>query len=106
MPQAEKRTGMSSFYVDSAMGPIRILNYKYMKQGIAMALPVQHAARVGSTDLTFSVPGNKNEWFWRELDSSFGSEIRLYSDQAVVLEKPDYAVLFTGIASTSDVTPA
>jgi hypothetical protein len=71
-----------------------------------MAIPVQYASRVGSTDLTFSVPGNKNEWFWRELDSSFGSEIRLYSDQAIVLEKPDYAVLFTGIQSTSDVIPA
>ncbi len=102
----EAKAGYSKLEFESGAGVLRLIKHRYMKQGIAMALPVQHAARVGSTDLTFSVPGNKNEWFWRELDANFGSEIRLYSDQAVVLEKPDYAVLFTGIASTSDVIPA
>lgn len=100
------KAGYSQLDFESGAGKLSLKKHKLMKQGIAMAIPVQHASRVGSTDLTFSVPGNKNEWFWRELDANFGSEIRLYSDQAVVLEKPDYAVLFTGITSTSDIIPA
>ena len=98
--------GYSKLEFESGAGRLSLIKHRYMKQGLAMAIPTQHCSRVGSTDLTFSVPGNKNEWFWRELDANFGSEIRLYSDQAVVIEKPDYCTLFTGIQSTSDTIPA
>lgn len=99
-------TGYRELSFNSLCGPITIKTHRFMKQGLAMAVPVQRAKRVGSTDLTFSAPGSKNEWFFRELESKMGCQVRCYSDQAVVLETPNHATLYTGIVSTSDVVPA
>jgi hypothetical protein len=52
--------------------------------------------RVGSTDITFSRPGNKNSFF-REIDASAGFELRSYCDQQLFLEAPAYATKITGI---------
>jgi hypothetical protein len=62
--------------------------------------------RVGSTDLTFTLPGSPNEFFYRELDSQAGAEIRIYTDQAVVCESPYHVVEFTGVQNTADCVPA
>jgi hypothetical protein len=87
-------------------GPVKIKPYRYMKQGLAFAIPTQEMHRVGSTDLTFTLPGSPNEFFYRELDSQAGAEIRIYTDQAVVCESPYHVVEFTGVQNTADCVPA
>lgn len=100
------RRGYNSIAFDSQVGPIEIKAHKFMKQGIAMALPMSTVKRVGSTDVTFRAPGTKNDWFYTELQSNMGFRVKCYQDQAVVCEIPYHCTLFTGISNTSDVIPA
>jgi hypothetical protein len=100
------RAGYSVIEFDSLCGKVTLVTHRYLKQGIALGVPTQYCERVGAQDLSFRVPGNKNEWFWRELDQNAGSQIRLYGDQAVLFTKPNHGVLYTGITSTNDVIPA
>jgi len=104
--QKTYKRGAGSIEFESLVGPIKIKVHRYMKQGIAMAIPVADANRVGSTDITFRAPGSKNEWFYRELDTQMGCQVRCYSDQGVIHEKPYHCTLFTSISSTSDVLPS
>lgn len=103
---AKMKAGYSKISFDSIAGQVNLITHRYFKQGLAFGLPTQFCERVGAQDLSFSVPGNKNEWFWRELDTKAGSQIRLYGDQAVLFSKPNHGVLFTGIQSSGDVLPA
>jgi hypothetical protein len=73
-----------------------------MKQGIAMFIAKDVLKRVGSSDLTFSLPGT-NQWFYQELSNQAGSEIRIFSNQAPIIEIPYYCMEFTGIANTGDI---
>ncbi len=98
--------GFKKLSFDMPSGPVTIKTHQYMKQGIAMAIPTSKAKRVGSTDLTFSAPGSKNEFFWQELSGSAGFELRAYFDQSIVVEVPYHACLFTGITNTADQQPA
>jgi hypothetical protein len=100
------KAGYSKISFDSICGQVNLITHRYFKQGLAFGLPTQLCERVGAQDLSFSVPGNKNEWFWRELETKAGSAIRLYGDQAVLFTKPNHGVLYTGIASSGDVVPA
>lgn len=100
------RAGYSKIEFDGLCGKIKLVTHRYMKQGIAMCIPTQYCERVGAQDLSFSVPGNKNEWFWQEQAANAGSLIRVYGDQAVLIAKPNHAVLISGIQSTSDVIPS
>lgn len=103
---SKMKAGYSKVSFDSGAGAVNLIKHRYLKQGFALGLPTQYCERVGAQDLSFSVAGNKNEWFWKELDTKNGSQIRLYGDQAVLFTKPNLGVLFTGIASSSDVIPA
>ena len=104
--QKSYKRGANSIEFESLVGPIKIKVHRYMKQGIAMAIPTKDAYRVGSTDITFRAPGSKNEWFYRELDAAMGCQVRCYGDQGIIHEKPYHCTLFTSISSTSDVVPA
>lgn len=104
--QKSYKRGANSIEFESLVGPIKIKVHRYMKQGIAMAITTGDANRVGSTDITFRAPGSKNEWFYRELDTQMGCQVRCYQDQGLVLEKPFHCTLFTSITSSTDLIPA
>lgn len=97
--------GFSEIEFTMACGKVKIKPHRYVKQGLAFGIPTSKTKRVGSTDLTFRAPGNPNEFFFRELDQNNGSEVRIYSDQAVICEAPFHMVLFSGIESASDQVP-
>ena len=104
---AKVKTGYKELEFHGPCGAVTIKTYRYLKQGISFALPKSGVHRIGSTDITFGLPGSKgNEFFYQELSSKLGASIRGYTDQAVVLEKPFHAVLFTGVQSAADVTPS
>lgn len=101
------KTGYQELEFFGACGTVTIKTYRYMKQGIAVALPKHGVHRIGSTDITFSLPGSKgNEFFYQELANKLGASIRGYTDQAVVLEQPFHALLLTGVASSADAQPS
>jgi hypothetical protein len=81
-------------------GTVRIKSNIYMKRGYAIGLPEGYCKRVGSTDLTFTMPGYGK--MLRELENTAGVEARIYSDQAPFVERPAFMVNFTGISNSSD----
>lgn len=99
------RTGYNSLAFDMNCGPVKIKAYKYMKQSIALFVPTSECHRIGSTDITFTAPGDPNKYFWTELQTKNGAQIRSYSDQAIVSENPSHIALFSGILNNSDVVP-
>lgn len=100
-----KKTGTDKISVKSPAGMVDIQVYKIQKQGQAFFLPNGKVKRVGASDLTFGLPGT-NKWFYVELPSNAGSQIRVYGHMAPVIECPYHAALITGIVNASDVTPS
>jgi hypothetical protein len=99
------RTGYNKLTFELNCGIVEVKAYKYMKQGEALFVPVQECHRVGSSDITFTAPGESNKYFWTELPNNNGSQIRCYSDQAIVSENPSHIALFTGLSNAADVLP-
>lgn len=115
-----KTQGAQTLKYQTPCGVVEVVSYAFMKQGIAFFLPNGAPpgsntdantwasnggpVRVGSTDLTFNL--GKNEWFFNELSGTAGSEMRIYSDQAVVCPMPWQCAILTGIVSTGDTAPA
>lgn len=97
-----KRQGADNLVYKTAVGQVDVALHRYMKAGIAPFLARKQLKRVGSSDITFSLPGT-NQWFYQELSNAAGSEIRIYSNQAPIIEIPYYCALFTGIANTGDI---
>lgn len=81
-------------------GSTNLKVHPYMKRGIALGIPRGSAMRVGSTDLTHTMPGYGK--MFRELENVAGVEMRLYSDQAPFVKDPHNMLLFTGIVNSTD----
>ena len=96
--------GATGVTYKTPIGPVEVKIHPYMKQGLAMLLPKGEVKRTGSTDLTFS--NGKNEWFYQELADNAGSQLRIFTEQAIIIEQPWHAVLVTDIQSTGDTLPS
>lgn len=88
-----------SFY--GANGRMDLMAHPMVKAGEAFALPLKHFKRVGSSDITFKLPGMPEGQFFRHLTDQAGCELRCYFDQAVVCTKPARCVKFTNIVNDS-----
>lgn len=102
---AEKSKGKVEIGFDSITfyGPTGSMALKpniYVKRGLAFGFPEGHCKRVGSTDLTYSLPGYGK--MLRELENAAGVEARIYSDQAPFIDRPGFFVLYTGITNSAD----
>ena len=100
------KTGSSQLEFETNCGVVKLVTHPFMKQGQAWFIPTEYAKRVGSRELSFKLPGNPNEWFFKEVDGAAASEIRCYGDQAPLIERPNLCVKYTGIASTGDNVPS
>ena len=100
-----KRQGADNLEYLTSIGKINVALHRYMKQGIAMFFARDVLKRVGSTDLTFSLDGT-NEWFYREMDNNAGCQIRIFTNQAPIVEIPWFCGILTGIASNADIASA
>jgi len=90
----------------TASGVINIKPYQYMKQGNAAFIPMDVWHRVGSSDITATLPGNPDEFFFLQLPSNNGAELRTYSDQALIADFFFTSIWFTGIENTFDSVPS
>ncbi len=100
-----KQVGTDNISVKTPCGIVDIAIHSYMKQGLSMFLPEGKVKRVGSTDLTFSLPGT-NKWFYTELTENAGCQIRIFANQAPVIEVPYHAAITTGITNAGGTSPA
>lgn len=72
----------------------------YMKRGLALGLPDGLCTRVGSSDISFTMPGFGK--MVRELEDYAGVETRMYWDQAPFCKAPAFMHLWTDITNTQD----
>lgn len=80
-------------------GKIEIVSHPMVKAGEAFVLPLETIKRVGSTDLSFTLPGQEDKMF-SPLENKNGFQFRIYSDQAIFLERPGVAVKITDIVNS------
>ena len=79
-------------------GQINIHASTLVKEGYAYGFVAKDLARIGSSDVTFEMPGYEGEIF-SILPDTHGLQVRCYSDQALVCFRPGATVLFRYIKS-------
>lgn len=95
---AENGSEVIRFYGQT--GKVEIMPSAFCKQGEALVFPKAQLMRIGSTDVTFKLPGADNDRFFRELVDQAGFEIRAYSDQALFCPKPNSLLILTNIVNS------
>jgi hypothetical protein len=91
--------GSESIKFHSQNGLIEIETSIYVKEGYAYLLATEDWMRVGSTDMTFKLPG-KDEEFFRHVENAAAYELRLYTDQALFCQAPGKNCLITAIVNS------
>ena len=81
-------------------GMIELMPSAFVKESLAFVFPKDSLMRIGSTDVTFKLPGAENDRFFRELTDAAGFELRAYADQALFCAKPNSLLLITGIVNS------
>lgn len=79
----EIKAGTNSIKFYGQNGMIEIVSSLFVKEGFAYVLPVKELERIGSTEVTFQMPGVEEGRFFRLLENENGYELRLYTDQAL-----------------------
>jgi hypothetical protein len=92
--------GVSEIVYHSPAGKIRVKSHSLMKEGEAVSFPPSKCQRVGSTDLTFVLPGTQGEMLLHIPDKNV-YEARCYSDQVFFCKTPGRIVNYTGITDPS-----
>ena len=89
--------GFDALVFHSQNGKISIIAHKYVKEGDAFIVPLAQCIRIGSTDVTFNIPGTDSGQIFIQSPTNAGFTFRVYSAQQLLLLKPATAVLMTGI---------
>ena len=95
---SEAEQGFESVKFFSQNGTVEVIPHTYIKEGFAYGLVLDEFEKVGSTDVTFKIPG-KGEDFFRPLENAAGYELRCYADWAIFCHKPNKQILYTGITN-------
>jgi hypothetical protein len=83
-------------------GRLKIRPHAMVKTADMFLLDMKTFERIGSTDITFNLPGAgvTMEKFVHQIDDVAAYEIRLFSDQALFCYRPNRQVKGTGVTST------
>ena len=95
--ETEKGSEKICFYGQS--GKITIKPNIYVKESLAFCIPdpaKESLMRVGSTEVTFQMPGREGEFF-RLLENKNAYELRAYADMALFCWQPNKLVLINNI---------
>jgi hypothetical protein len=94
--KAENGSQSIKFYAQN--GVVEIRPCTYMKEGLAMIVPPKELMRIGSTDVTFKLPGREGQdQFFLEIPGNAGYELRAYSDQALFCAAPAKLILIHNV---------
>lgn len=88
--------GSQSIVFYSQNGMIEIHSSTYVKEGLAFLLDLSCFERVGSSDVTFNLPGTNNE-FMIKLENAHGLEYRTYCDVALFCDALGHNIIITSI---------
>lgn len=95
------RAGAENIEFFSQNGKMEIVPHPYVKAGDAFIAPPSKLRRVGSTDITFTVPGpdGKKKDMFQDLQDAAGYQYKLYSGQTLFCSAPATLVKLTGITA-------
>lgn len=97
---SEAENGAQSIKFFGQNGMIEIVPSIYIKEGQAFIIDEKDFLKVGSTDMTFNLPGAGPDQFLRQLENSAGVELRLYSDFSLFCAAPGRQILINGIVNS------
>lgn len=90
------KNGFTALEFASVNGKCELVSHPLVKDGDVFIVPLDSTLRLGSTDLTFGVPG-MDEQFFRLVDGYNLVELQCMADQAIFLERPAHAVYCSGV---------
>ena len=96
----ELESGAKGINFHSQNGNIEIVSHLYVKDGDCFIVPMKRLKRIGSSDVTQTIPGPDEDQIFFNVPGNAAYELRLFSDQALLLEKPATAVLINGFTNT------
>lgn len=97
--KVEHEAGSTSLKFHSQNGTIEVISSIYIKAGSAYVLCLEEFSRVGSSDITFEMPGFEGEFF-RVLENNNGYELRAYTDQALFCSAPSRQAVIDDLSVT------
>ena len=98
--EKELESGSKGIMFHSQNGAIEIVSHLYVKDGDCFVVPMKRLKRIGSSDVTQTIPGPDEDQIFFNVPTTAAYELRLFSDQALVLEKPATAAYVTGFVNT------
>jgi hypothetical protein len=93
--------GADDIVYRGASGKLTIVPHPMVKLGHMIVVPENRLHRVGSTDLTFNMPGvadGMSDSMVLQLATQSGLEMRAFTDQAIVCDRPAEMAIATGLA--------
>jgi hypothetical protein len=96
---AKAERGAEDILFHEQNGITKIIAHPYVKEGYSFLLTEDDWLRVGSTDISFDLPGNEGAFF-RPLENNAGFELRAYSNQAGFCKMPGRSGLITAIVNS------
>lgn len=97
-----KRQGAAVISYETACGVVDVVVYAYQKQGQAFFIAKDNFKRVGSTDLTMKPIGGGAQGFFTHMTDRSGAQMKLFSNQAPLFEKPFQNFLITSITNSTN----
>lgn len=91
--------GAESIKFHSQNGEVEVVPSIHVKEGYAYIFSPDDFKRVGSSDMTFELPGIGGNYII-PLENSMGYGLRLYSDQALFCEAPGRSTLISNIVNS------
>lgn len=83
-------------------GKMRIIAHPFVKQGEGFILPLEDAKRIGSTDITFDLPGFAGPALYLPSPTNTGVEVRVFTSQALFHAKPSHTVYLSNITPSTN----
>lgn len=83
-------------------GSIKIVAHPFVKQGHAFMVPFDRAKRIGSTDITFDLPGFAGPALYLPSPTNTGVEVRVFTSQALFIEAPSHTVYLSNVVASSN----
>lgn len=83
-------------------GKMRIIAHPFVKQGEGFILPLEDAKRIGSTDITFDLPGFAGPALYLASPTNTGVEVRVFTSQALFFAKPSHGVYLQSIVPSTN----
>lgn len=100
--KTEADLGTKSIKFYGGNGSIELLPHPMVKAGEAFVLPFDQLVRIGSSDVTFRLPGAGDNYdFVQQLAGKAGFEMRCYFDQALMPKAPAKLTKITNIDNAS-----